>query len=266
MTGDFPDRCTIMARRVTTQLGDGHSVIVREPFVLAGDLSGRDLDTWYRGTIGPTMAAMRRDYFDVEPHDPVTILMFSSESAYRQQARRLFGETQVSIYGFYQPATRTIVVNLSAGGGTLVHELTHALVDFDFPHVPIWFNEGLASLHEHCLVEDGLRGATIRPLMNWRLPILQQALAEGRLQPLPVLMQREDFQGSDEALLYAQARYFCFFLAERGQLRDFYRALRATQDRDPYGTIVARQLFPGQTWAQFEREFRDWIAQQSLGT
>ncbi len=263
MTGDFRDRCAIMARRVAAQLGGAQTVIVREPFVLAGDLSVQELDEWHGQTILPTMTAMQHDYFDTEPVDPITILMFSSEATYRRQARRLFSETQVSIYGFYQPATRTIVVNLSAGGGTLVHELTHALLDFDFPDVPIWFNEGLASLHEHCVVEDGLHGATIRPLMNWRLPILQQAIAEGRLQPLPELMQTDDFQGSDEALLYAQARYFCFFLAERGQLRKFYQMLHAAADRDPQGTVVARQCFPGQTWAQFEREFRAWVMRQS---
>ena len=37
-------------------------------------------------------------------------------------------------------------MNIGTGGGTLVHELTHSLIAFDFPHVPDWFNEGLASL------------------------------------------------------------------------------------------------------------------------
>ena len=86
------------------------------------------------------------------------------------------------MYGYYKPQQRTLVMNISTGGGTLVHELTHALIDFDFPLVPDWFNEGLASLHEAChILPDESR---IEGLTNWRLPGLQQAVAERRLPSL----------------------------------------------------------------------------------
>ena len=272
-TGDLRTRRDILATQVRAQLEPEHRVIVRGPLVLAGNLSEQELDRWYRDTIAPAMDALARDYFQVPPEHPVTILLFSDEATYREYARRLFHENQVSIYGYYQPTNRTVVINLSAGSGTLVHELTHALVDFDFPSVPIWFNEGLASLHEHCDLQLTPTGPEIVPLVNWRLDILQNALAEGRLQPTWELMQSERLRGREEAILYAHARYFCFFLYEKGVLQDFYQELRshfgeglpgnqAAGERSRRGEIVIRQFFPGKTWGQIELEFRTWVMRQ----
>jgi len=63
-------------------------------------------------------------------------------------------------------------MNIATGGGTLVHEMTHALMAPDFPQAPIWISEGLASLYEQCRVEkQSLKGDP-----NWRLPELKRAL------------------------------------------------------------------------------------------
>ncbi len=78
------------------------------------------------------------------------MLVFNGEESYNRYCNALFGDSGISVYGYYKPQLRTLALNLATGGGTLTHELTHALVDFDFPEVPAWFNEGLASLHEQC--------------------------------------------------------------------------------------------------------------------
>ena len=39
-------------------------------------------------------------------------------------------------------------MNISTGGGTLVHEIVHPFVAANFPNCPAWFNEGLGSLYE----------------------------------------------------------------------------------------------------------------------
>ena len=138
----------------------------------------------------------------------------------------LFGESGISIYGYYKPATRTIVVNASTGEGTLLHELTHALVDFDLPGAAEWFNEGLASLHEQSCFREGADGPWIEGLVNWRLVGLQKMVRQGRLRSLESLVAGSDFRGPLEGTNYAHARYFCLYMQDRGVLRQFVRAYR----------------------------------------
>ena len=78
------------------------------------------------------------------------------------------------------------------------------------------------------------------------------------------MMQETRFDGRDEALLYAHARYFCFYLQEQGKLRSFYAYFRQECDRDPQGNALIRRFFPGQTWPQIERSFRTWVLEQEV--
>ena len=142
--------CRQTADRLAPHLGPECHAIERPPFVLAGNLDEDELDSWHRETIAPAMRAMARELLDTLPSEPITVLLLADESSYNHYAEKLFGDRAVSIYGYYKPGSRTLVMNIGTGGGTLVHELTHALVDFDFPGIPDWFNEGLASLHEQC--------------------------------------------------------------------------------------------------------------------
>jgi hypothetical protein len=238
-------------------------VIVHSPFVIAGDLSEDELDAWHRRTIRPAAEAIANCYTKVAPTAPITILLFADERSYRSYAEKLFSDRGVSVYGYYKPSLRTMVMNISTGGGTLVHELTHALVDFDFPAIPDWFNEGLASLHEQCRFrtdEGGIKGPSIEGLVNWRLPALQKAIAEGRLRPLEELIGSDDFRGRLEGLNYAEARYFCLYLQERGLLQKFYRAFRDDRRPDRLGLKTAKAMFPDQSWDELNLAFRRWAA------
>jgi hypothetical protein len=67
------------------------NILVHEPYVLAGDLSQEHLERIYRETILPTSQALSTGYFDIKPHEPITILMFSGERMYRRHAKQLDG-------------------------------------------------------------------------------------------------------------------------------------------------------------------------------
>lgn len=258
---DLSQPCEQVARRVAERLGPGFAVVVREPFVLAGDLTADQLDVWHRDTIGPAARALAAAYFERAPDEPITVLLFSNEQTYYEQAQRLFGDQRVSVYGYYKPRHRTLVMNISTGGGTLVHELTHALVDFDFPEVPDWFNEGLASLHEQCRFRPD--GSGLDGLVNWRLPILQEALAEGRLAPVDQLVLEDDFRGQREAVHYAQARYLCLYLQEQGLLEDYFRRFRRDRRDDPRGLRTLHAVLGNRAWSEIDADFREWIATKS---
>lgn len=259
---DLQQDCEETAGRWRARLGPHCTLLVRAPFVLAGDMPLEDLERAYLRTIQPAAAAMGNDYFDKEPHAPISLLLFTHETTYTQYAEKLFGQKDISIYGYYKPASRTLILNLGTGGGTLVHELTHALIDFDFPAVPVWFNEGLASLHEQCRFDkDDNNHLHIEGLSNWRLSILQEAFAANSVQSLQSLATTPHFLGDNEAMNYAHARYLCMFLQQRGVLTRFYKAFRDNVTQDPRGDATLLSLFPGKTWQDLDREFRQWVLQ-----
>ena len=107
----------------------------------------------------------------------------------------LFGDSGISIYGYYKPSVRTLLANIATGDGTLLHELTHALLDFELPDAPVWLNEGLASLHEQCRFRSDGDGPWIEGLVNWRLEGLQQVIRQGRLRSLGSMIEELDFRG-----------------------------------------------------------------------
>lgn len=256
---DLQKACAQRAARLREQLGKHGQVIERAPFVLAGDLTAAELSQWHDQTVAPAARAMAATYFRTAPSAPVTVLLFSGERSYRHWARELFGDEEVSHYGYYKPTVRTLVMNIGTGGGTLVHELTHALADFDFPDIPAWFNEGLASLHEQCRFRESADGPWIEGLENWRLPALQTAIRKGELRSLRSLAADDDFRRRLVGMNYAQARYFCLYLQRQGKLTEFYRQVRAGQRDDPLGVRAVAAVFADKKWDELDREFQAWV-------
>lgn len=248
--------CEQIVAELRPRLGGECQIIVREPFVIAGDMSADALDKWYMQTIGPAARAMARSYFPTLPDKPITVLLFSGEERYAHYARSLFGEEGISIYGYYKRGSRVLVMNIGTGGGTLVHELTHALIDFDLPEMPDWLNEGLASLHEQCHIREDESG--IDGLENWRLAGLQDAIARGRLRSLESLIGDNDFRDSDMGINYAQARYFALYLQRQSLLEDFVRRFRHNRHDDPLAIETVLATFPGRSWREIDEAFQKW--------
>jgi hypothetical protein len=255
--------CRETAEQLARRLGPDCRMVVHAPFIVAGNLEEVELNRWRNETIGPAARAMARRYFKVTPHQPITVLLFRDEQSYNHYADQLYGDAQISVYGYYKPNLRTLVMNISTGGGTLVHELTHALIDFDFPEAPDWFNEGLASLHEQCRIRPD--ETSIDGLENWRLRGLQETVRRGKLRSLEAMIHDHDFRGAEVGLNYAQARYFCLFMQRddnpRGAdvLAEFYGRLRDGQSDDPRGAGAVRKTFPKQSWAELDATFQQWV-------
>jgi len=255
--------CERTAARLKHDLGAECALVVYPPFVIAGNLTQTELERWHAQTIAPAAQAMHRSYFRTPPDQPITILLFGDAESYSHFAQRLYGDERVSVYGYYKPLERVLIMNISTGGGTLVHELTHALIASDFPRVPDWFNEGLASLHEQCRYRSD--GSGIVGLPNWRLPLLVEAIRAGKLRALESLIRDDDFRERPVGLNYAQARYFCLFMQQRGVLERFYHCFRERQKDDPLGLATVRQVFPDYTWEQLDQEFRRWASELRNG-
>src|SRR5436190_4827580 len=166
---------------------EGLHYTVAGPFVIAGDGSPARLGRYRDQTVVAAARALWGTYFKTRPDEPVLILLFESREPYARLAKEWFGDEDVPHYGFFRRNQNVMLMNVGTGTGTLVHELVHALIQPDFPKVPNWFNEGLASLYEQCAIGRDLRSIT--GLANWRLPALKQAVRKDTLRPLRELIE-----------------------------------------------------------------------------
>lgn len=230
--------------------------VVASPFVIASDGSKVRLDVYRDRTILAARRALRATYFKTEPAEPILILLFESEEPYRRLAKEWFDDADVPHFGFFRREERVMLMNVGTGTGTLVHELVHALIAPDFPRVPDWFNEGLASLYEQC----SLHGDEIRGLENWRLRALQEAIREESLRPVRELIEDPKFYDEDlVGMNYAQARYLLFYLQEKGLLKGFYQRFRDGVAEDATGLKTLKNLIAPQELDAFEAEWRKWV-------
>lgn len=241
--------------------GDGFLCVRRDNYLVAGDLDPVEYEYLVDGVLDYCSNALLKVYFDRVslPGKTVNIFVFRDYDSYETGVRRFLGMDPISPYGHYGHSQKYIVVNYETGPGTMVHELTHALMSEDFPEAPIWLAEGMASLYEHCRAE----GNVLKGDDNWRLPELKTALERGDLTPLPALLAMKPavFRGQRESLNYAQARYFCKYLEELGLLSTVYKTFREHHSQDPTGGRFVVRAF-GKPLESVEASWKRWITFQ----
>lgn len=248
--------CRQTAASIQERIGGNCQIIVRPPFVLAGEFDVDQLERYHRLLVSPIARALSTVYFDTPPTEPITILFFSGDQPFRDQARRLDRRSVGREYGYYHHADRRIVINAATGNGTLAHELTHALARDDFPEIPPWFDEGLAALHEQCeFSDDGLR---LNGMSNWRLNVLLDAIQLSKLDSIEALISRPSIPPERADVDYAHARYFCLYLQSRRLLAPFYRKFRRAVETDPTGIVTLRKLLQADSLETTDDEFRRW--------
>ena len=195
--------------------GRGFTIVVEKPFVVIGDQSQAEVERWATGTIRWAVSQIKDTYFKKEPDHIINIWLFKDADSYNANTKKLFGRKPTTPFGYYSPSDKALVMNISTGGGTLVHEIVHPFMAANFEACPSWFNEGLASLYEQSSQRDG----KIVGLTNWRLRGLQLAIKDDLLGSFKKLMStndREFYEG--DSTNYAQARYLCYWLQENGCL------------------------------------------------
>lgn len=241
-----------------TAAGRDFLCVQRGNFLVAGDVDLLEYEYLVDGVLDYCAGALIKTFFDKGPvrDKTVNIFVFKDYDSYENGLRRFLGMDPISPYGHYGHSQKYIVINYETGPGTMVHELTHALMSEDFPEAPIWLAEGMASLYEHCRAEmDILKGDD-----NWRLPELKVALEAEAMTPLPDLlsMSPSTFRTTRESLNYAQSRYFCKYLEEMGLLAKVYKSFRDRYHQDPTGGLFISRAF-GKSLDNVEEAWKRWL-------
>jgi hypothetical protein len=161
--------------------------------------------------------------------------------------------------GSYNPQNRSLLINLATGTGTMTHEFTHALHFADMEERgqqhPMWIVEGFGSLFEQCT----LRGGHMVGLVNWRLAVLKQAMAQKKTLPLAAFLADSNPEFARNApVSYATARYVLLLMQEKGLLKDWYAQYCAGFQEDPTGVKTLEKLY-GKPLAEFEKDLYAFV-------
>lgn len=238
-------------------VSQGFTIIIQKPFVVIGDESPDLVKLRAEKTIKWTVDMLMQDYFEKDPYDIIDIWLFKDEKSYYKYAKDIFGDEPTTPFGYYSETEKALVMNISTGGGTLVHEIVHPFVRANFPECPAWFNEGLASLYEQC----GEKNGHIYGYTNWRLKGLQTAIKQGLAPPFKNLfsMSEYEFYTQDKGTNYGQSRYLCYYLQEKGLLVKFYHDFYANRKEDPTGYKTLRNLLGEEDMEVFKNKWEKFV-------
>ncbi len=239
------------------------TIVVQAPFVVIGDEPAAAVKDHSERTVKWAVDKLKQEYFSQDPREILDIWLFKDAASYEKNAVLLFGEKPTTPYGYYSSRHKALVMNISTGGGTLVHEIVHPFVEANFPACPAWFNEGLGSLYE----QSGEVNGHIHGYTNWRLPGLQRAINAGSVlsfKDFTALDTNSFYNGEHDR--YAQARYLCYYLQQRGLLTKFYQQFHANQKDDPTGyQTLRRVLGPRVNMLVFQKRWEKFVLSLKQG-
>jgi hypothetical protein len=237
---------------------EGFTVLVEPPFVVIGDESAETVNRRATGSVRWAVAKLKKDFFKRDPEEIIDIWLFRDRQSYTNHAWQMFKAQPASPFGYFSDEHHALVMNIATGGGTLVHEMVHAFMAANFPECPTWFNEGLASLYEASAEKNG----HIVGLINWRYKNLEKAIRERRVLSFEELTAKRGPEFYGERIYhehYAQARYLCFYLQERGLLHKFYREFVKSVNQDPTGYQTLQRILGNPDMARFQIEWERFI-------
>jgi hypothetical protein len=244
-------------RKLKTRLpNDDFKIVLQKPFVVVGDGGLAQVQRSATATVKWAVDAIKKDFFSKDPNQIIDIWLFKDPDSYKKHNKILFDNVPGTPFGYYSPTHRALVMDISTGGGTLVHEIVHPFMESNFSRCPAWFNEGLASLYE----QSSSRNGHIVGLTNWRLRGLQLAIDDDRVPTFKELCsttRREFYDG--KSTNYAQARYLCYYLQENDLLIKFFHTFRDNVEQDPTGYETLQNVLGRTNMDDFQKQWEAYV-------
>jgi hypothetical protein len=205
-----------------------------------------------------TVDAMSYNYVSELPDSITPVFLFKEYDSYKDFSVQTFGldEKDLSPFGFYKISKNIIVIRYVSWKGSTAHEITHSLIQYDFPEIPSWFNEGLAALHEKYIYKEGQMMGDF----SWRIVALRRAFRENNYTYLNTLMETNDdeFYSTRTSFYYAQARYLLMYVQSKGLLDNYYKLFRSTYDEDKTGIMQLEKIL-NKPLPEIDEEFVEYV-------
>ncbi|UCC11054.1 MAG: hypothetical protein JSW02_06720 [candidate division WOR-3 bacterium] len=249
-------------KALKARVPDDFTIFVQRPFVVIGNEEPDKVRHRSTRTVKWAIDLLKKDFFTNDPAYIIDIWLFRDKTSYEKYAWELFNDKPETPFGYYLEEEKALLMNISTGGGTLVHEMVHPFMRANFPGCPPWFDEGMASLYEQC----GEKGGHIYGYTNWRLEGLQEAAESGRVPSFKTLtaMRATKFYLQDKGTNYAQARYLCYYLQEQGLLVKYYHEFHENVDDDPTGYITLQKVLGVEDMKAFKKKWETFVMKLSF--
>jgi hypothetical protein len=251
---DFVQHMIGLKRKVPPK---GFTIVIQKPFVVISDEAPDVVRYLAHNVVSWATQKLKHMYFKTDPRNIIDIWLFNGQGSYKKYAWEIFGDKPDTPFGYSSPSKNALIMNIRTGTGTLVHEMVHPFIRANFPQCPSWFNEGLASLYE----QSTGQGNKIIGLTNWRLAGLQQAIRNNSVPSFKTLTATSEYEFYDEdpGTNYAQARYLCYYLQEKGLLTKFYHKFHANQKEDPTGYQTLKTILGEENMTSFKKKWERFI-------
>ena len=232
------------ALRETQRRAPGFRVAVYERFILAGR-SGHSEELMDRmaGYLERYLRFLEREYGVALPQTYITVYMVPSSDDLIKHAERLHG-IRVSRATFGYSFRDDLSVIVAIGNefliGTIMHEFLHLAVRSNFGDIPQWLDEGMAGLYEVSKFQDqevagirNWRGKVLAKLMHRRPTVRQLVVSDWfafeQVEHARELQKETEWEtpsAEQMAAMLATARYFAFYLQEKGKLKPVFHDLQ----------------------------------------
>lgn len=222
--------------------------------VLEPELTYKLIDNNIRNTL----TTMQKHYIKKNPDSLTALFMFEDYDSYKEFSLNTFdiNPEDLSPYGFYKISRNAITIRYVSWKGSIAHEVTHAMIQADFPQVPSWFNEGLAALHENAKFNND----KLISSFSWRILSLRRSFRENTYTPLKTLMETNDDElySARSSFYYAQSCYLLMYLQDKGKLTDYYNLFRNSYEEDQTG-ISQLETVLNIPLDKFEPEYTSYV-------
>ena len=235
------------------------TVILSKPFVIITDINSSITQKETKETVELSIKTFKELFFKNNPKNITDIWILKDRDSYIKFNHAFLNSTgRDEVAGYYMKDKDALVLDITTGIGTIIHEMVHAFMDNNFPDAPVWFEEGLASLYEGTIVDEkGLRGD-----LNWRLPWLKENLRADKLGSFKALSDAnvsEFYDDNRVAINYAQSRYFFYYLQDKGLLLEFYKTALENIKDDPTCYKSLQKVLKVKDMKVFNKEWKKYI-------
>lgn len=145
------------------------------------------------------------------------------------------------------------------------HELFHFVNEESFEDAPWWLYEGMAELFESGDVRDG----AFYPRPGWRKGKAEMDRLDTESFQALLTLSRNDpslYHPPGAVTAMARARFFCYYLHEKGLLFPIYKELKnrdwVMASADPSGIRVIEKNLSGKSIDAVAKDFKTWFMEK----